>query len=75
MAEPLSPRAQKALDAMRRSCDHDGTRRALAAAVIRALVDECSYTARYHTENSELNEMVIDEADALAIAAKLEAIL
>lgn len=74
MAGPLTPRAQKVLDAMRRSYDHDGTRRALAAAVIRALVDECSYAARYHPENSELNEMVIDEADALAIAAELEAI-
>jgi len=34
---------------------------------------ECAYTARYHPENSELKEMVIDEADALAIAAELEA--
>jgi hypothetical protein len=40
--------------------------------VIRALVEECAYTTRYHSENSELNEMVIDEADALAIAAELE---
>ena len=44
----------------------------MAAAAIRALVVECAYTARYHPENSELNEMVIDEADALAIAAELE---
>jgi hypothetical protein len=72
VAEPLSPRAQKVLDAMGRSYDHEETRRALAAAVIRALVEECAYTTRYHSENSELNEMVIDEADALAIAAELE---
>jgi hypothetical protein len=57
---------------MGRSYDHEETRRALAAAVIRALVEECAYTTRYHSENSELNEMVIDEADALAIAAELE---
>jgi len=71
VAEPLSPRAQKVLDAMGRSYDHEETRRALAAAVIRALVEECAYTARYHPD-SELNEMVIDEDDAIAIAAELE---
>jgi len=71
MSKPLSPRAQKVLDAMGRSYDHEETRRALAAAVIRALVGECAYTARYH-HDSNLNEMVIDEADAIAIAAELE---
>jgi hypothetical protein len=44
----------------------------MAAAVIRALIGECAYIARYHPENSELNEMVMDEADVLAIAAELE---
>jgi hypothetical protein len=69
MAEPLSPRAQKVLNALNTAPAHT---RLVAAAVIRALVGECAYTARYHAENSELNEMVIDEADALAIAAELE---
>lgn len=65
----LSPAAQAVLSALNTPRAHT---RLMAAAVIRALVVECAYTARYHPENSDLNEMVIDEADALAIAAELE---
>jgi hypothetical protein len=36
---PLSPAAQAVLDAMSRSYDHEPTRRAIAAHIIRALVE------------------------------------
>jgi len=65
----LSLAAQVVLNALDTAPAHTKLR---AAAVIRALVEECAYTVRYHPENSELNEMVIDEADALALAAELE---
>jgi len=65
----LSPAAQAVLTALNTAPAHT---RLMAAAVIRALIGECAYIARYHPENSELNEMVMDEADVLAIAAELE---
>jgi hypothetical protein len=40
MTEPLSPAAQAVLDTMRRSYDHEPTRRALAAGVLRAAADQ-----------------------------------
>jgi hypothetical protein len=37
---PLSPAAQAVLDAMHRSYDHEPTRRAIAAGVLRAAADQ-----------------------------------
>lgn len=39
MDQPLSPTAQVVLDAMHRSYDHEQTRRAIAAGIIRALAE------------------------------------
>lgn len=39
MTDPLSPAAQAILAAMHRSYDHEPTRRAIAAGILRALVD------------------------------------
>lgn len=68
----LSPAAQAVLTAAWNAPEGRDSYRLAAAAAIRALVDECAYTVRYHPENSELNEMVIDASEAITIAAGLE---
>lgn len=79
MSRPLSRSAEKVLAALKGvkmpTPDWDAGKgpSAQAAAVVRALVDECAYTVRYHPENSELNEMAIDVSEALALAAELDA--
>ena len=65
MTQSLSPAAQAVLDAMHRSYDHGPTRRAIAAEVLRALVDQ---VAPFSTN---LRQSTI-RASILAIAAELE---
>jgi hypothetical protein len=71
MSTPLTPAAQKVLDAFN-GYDELVNRRIRIAAVLRAVAEEKSYTTRYHPTNSELNKSVVDELDILAIADELE---
>jgi hypothetical protein len=61
----LSPAAQAVLDAMHRSYDHEPTRRALAAGVLRAAV---ANTQQHHG----LDVWECDADELLAIADELE---
>lgn len=65
MTRPLSPAAQAVLDAMHRSYDHEPTRRAIAAEILRALQLN---VAPFDT-NLRQNRI---RAEILAIAAELE---
>jgi hypothetical protein len=82
----LSPAAQAVMDAMHRSYDHEPTRRAIAAAIIRALVDQvvpeqseppCVETKPWpHNyqlmSDSKWEQRHQTRAELLAIAAELE---
>ena len=73
MAE-LSPATQAVLDTMHRSYDHESTRRALAAGVVRAAVDQvlplymCSLTSTRGTTRLGVRQKL------LAIATELEGV-
>jgi hypothetical protein len=83
---PLSPAAQAVLDSMRRSYDHEATRRLVAAAVLKEAADqvfpeECPpYDAflewlRLHPGDSPPWQVrAVKRAELLAIAAELEGI-
>jgi hypothetical protein len=62
----LSPAAKAVLDAMSRSYDHEDTRRALAAAVLRAVADQV-VPALTNAEGARIYDSIE------AIAAELEA--
>jgi hypothetical protein len=62
----LSPAAQAVLNAMHRSYDHEPTRRAIAAAAIRALVDWTAVADRRGRRQGNIRRA------QLAIAAELE---
>ena len=78
MAE-LSPAARAVLDTMRRSYDHEPTRRLIAADVLRAVADQVVPEGRVYTETvPNAGVFVSTEPPArfrsklLAIAAELE---
>lgn len=72
----LSPAAQAVLDAMHRSYDHEPTRRAIAADVLRALANQASPSLHIEDIQYQHQSYVDGWKDALdvilAIAAKLE---
>ena len=67
MSAPLSPAAQVVLDAMARSYDHEPTRRALAAGVLRAAADQVVPVDRRSRRQCNIR------TELLTIAAELEA--
>jgi hypothetical protein len=73
----LSPAAQAVLDAMHRSYDHEPTRRAIAAEVLRRLADQVvperpvAYGADYAA--GAANEQIAIRDQLLTITAELEA--
>lgn len=66
MTDDISPAAQAVLDAMHRSYDHEPTRRAIAAAVLRVAAKEL--------RKAYANEEYIDHPDdwLVCIAAELD---
>ena len=78
MTQSLSPAAQAVLDAMHRSYDHGPTRRAIAAEVLRALVDQVAPVEPQWTkekcpyDRSKWQERKRIRRQILAIAAELE---
>lgn len=70
----LSPAAQAVLDAMHRSYDHEPTRRALAAGVLRAAADQVAPSDLDEPRNYLPMAMECQRIreELLAIAAELE---
>jgi hypothetical protein len=81
---PLSPAAQAVLDSMRRSYDHEPTRRLVAAAVLRATADQVfpeerppydaflKWLGSHPADPAPWQVRASKRAELLAIAAELE---
>jgi hypothetical protein len=68
----LSPAAQAVLDAMYQvNMDFSGENAQLAAAALRAAVEQCAYKREIHPDSS-ITETIIEADDLLAIATELD---